>query len=329
MSKRVAILIFLPLLLAACAPGSSLLESATTSPPATARSTTPEPSPSPEPQRDTQLSYATLDRPDDNEAFQIHFIYALPSDGADRFMDVNGQIELSANAANRWFALQSGGSQLRYDTYNGALDVSFMRLPYTAEVLNILGPSIVQGFDQTLRDLGFDTSHKLYIVFYDGEFNLEGDSLACGQSTQPPTTWGLSAAIYLRGYSPQFNMLSCPPPALSAEEPGFLELVLLHEIFHLMGAVPECAPHEAASHVSDNQADLMSDQLASAELGELRLDIGRDDYFAHGSLACPDLARSVFLDPLPNFAQEPPAWRFSSQLRIRNPFLDLYQITIE
>jgi hypothetical protein len=321
---RLSALIFLATLLTACLPSTPAPASTPTATHTVAPQSTPTALPSPEPPNRT-----TSDRPDDHEGFQIHFVYALPNDGEDRSLDINGQIETSALAANRWLAEQSGGSQLRYDTYNGDLDVTFLQLDYSAEVLNILGPTIVQGFDQTMRDLGFDTAHKLYIVFYDGEFILEGSSLACGQSTQPPVTWGISASIYLRGYSPEFNIFSCPEPTNSAAQAGYLELVLLHEVFHLLGAVPECAPNQEASHITDNEADLMSAQLASVALSEIELDIGRDDYFSHADLGCPDLARSVFLDPLPNFAQEPPAWRFSSQLRLRNPFLDLYQLTIE
>jgi len=322
---RLSVPIFLAIVLTACLPATPT----PTSPPTAAQTDLPPSTstllPNPDP-----LARTTTDRPDDHEGFQIHFVYALPSDGEDRALDLNGQIETSARAANRWLAEQSGGSKLRYDTFNGKLDVTFLQLEYSAEVLNRLGPSIVQGFDQSFRDLGFDTTHKLYIVFYDGDFILEGSSLACGQSTQPPVTWGISATIYLRGYSPEFEIFSCPEPTNSTEEAAYLELVLLHEIFHLLGAVPECAPNHDGSHVTDNEADLMSStQLASVALSEIELDIGRDDYFAHGYLGCPDLARSVFLDPLPNFAQEPPAWRFSSQLRLRNPFLDLYQLTIE
>jgi hypothetical protein len=38
------------------------------------------------------------------------------------------------------------------------------------------------------------------------------------------------------------------------------------------------------------------------------LDEGRDDYFDAANPSCPDLARSVFLDPLPARAELPPRW---------------------
>lgn len=88
-------------------------------------------SPTPTPSRDTDFEYSTGDRPDDSDLFQIHFIYAIPSDGEDKHRDINGEIELSANAANYWLSQQTGGASLRYDTIRirGNLTSRFCSFP--------------------------------------------------------------------------------------------------------------------------------------------------------------------------------------------------------
>jgi len=106
---RLSALIFLTTILTACLPANDAPVSPATVTPTIAPSSTPTLLPSPEPP-----SRSTSDRPDDYEGFQIHFVYAIPSDGEDRSLDLNGQIEASAIAANFWLAEQTGGSQLRY-----------------------------------------------------------------------------------------------------------------------------------------------------------------------------------------------------------------------
>jgi hypothetical protein len=100
----------------------------------------------------------------------------------------------------------------------------------------------------------------------------------------------------------------------------WLELVLLHEIFHLFGAVSACAPNVDEGHASDGGSDLMSAFYNTTGPQFVLLDRNNDDYFQHDALGCPDLADSVFLDPLPEFPQEPPSWRFSTRPRSFNPF---------
>ena len=213
----------------------------------------------PTPSRNTDLDYSTIDRPDDSDLHQIHFIYALPSDGIDRLQDVNGEIEISANAANSWLAEQTGGSKLRYDTHNGQLDITFLRLPYTAEELSSeLGVFVVSGFDQYIRDIGFETERKIYFVYYDGRLELGGDEAACGVATRPPIDWGVTGTLFLQGYAPSLGVNTCPDPSRTVGYADWLELVMLHEIFHVLGAAPDCGMNVSAAHVVDTTLDLMS-----------------------------------------------------------------------
>lgn len=279
--------------------------------------TDPTLTPQPTPQRDTQEPYSTVDRPDDVDGYQIHFIYALPSDGSDSFLDIGGQIELSANAMNGW--LQSHiDHHLRFDTYDGRLDVSFLRLEYTADEISTLDTDILTLMEYEIKTRGFDTSHKLFVVHYDGFFvSSEG---FCGLAQYPPDGAGVATVLMLRGYNPKLD-LTCPRQfTKSADYTGYFEMTILHELLHLMGMVPSCAPHSENGHVSDSKQDLMYYQYdGSYSPLYTYLDAHNDDYFGHGTPDCPDFARSIFLEPMPDNAELPPGWEVSSQYTPPNP----------
>lgn len=75
------------------------------------------------------LPRSTVDRPDDRtDRAQIKVIYVVPSFSTDRKRDTSGEIARAAFAANEFWARQNGGFGLRFDTFQGALDVGFMTL---------------------------------------------------------------------------------------------------------------------------------------------------------------------------------------------------------
>jgi hypothetical protein len=286
---------------------------------------TPEPQAQPSrviptPNRDTSLEYSTMDRPDDIEGYQIHFVYALPNGGTDDFLDVNGRIALSAQALNLWLEGKTA-ARLRYDTYQGDLDISFMQLEYSAEQISDLGTRVLQLMEYEIKTRGFDTSNKLYVIYYDGFFvTNEG---YCGLAAFPPEGAGVTATLLLRGYSPRHDLV-CPRQfTQSADYTGYFEMTILHELLHLMGMVPACAPNSHDGHVSDNSQDLLYHQYdGSYSPLYTYLDYRNDDYFGHANPDCPDFARSVFLDPTPQNAEVPPRWEVSSTYVPRNPFED-------
>ena len=89
---------------------------------------------------------------------------------------------------------------------------------------------------------------------------------------------------------------------------------MIHEVFHNLGVVPDCAPHQIeAGHVSDDPRDIMVTSL-SAQLANYRdpsflplLDVGRDDYYGHTNRGCLDLANSTFLESTTRGAVPAPA----------------------
>jgi hypothetical protein len=276
--------------------------------------------PEPTPVRDTDLPYNASDRADDVEGFQIHFLYILPSDGVDDFLDVNGKIALSAAAMNSWLEGQTQ-HRLRFDTYEGELDVSFMRLPYTADEIDNLGTSVLSLVEYEIKTSGFNASQKLFVVYYDGFFvSKEG---YCGLASYPPDGAGVTAVLLLRGYNPEYDLV-CPRQFTQSEDyTGYFEMTILHELLHLMGAVPACAPSYTDGHVNDSTQDLMYYQYdGSYSPLYTQLDFGNDDYYGHGNPQCVDLARSIFLEPLPENAQTPPGWLISSTYIPANPLLE-------
>jgi hypothetical protein len=277
----------------------------------------PSPTLQPTPTRDTDRAYSTVDRPDDVGGYEIHFIYALPSDGKDDFLDVDGKIELSAEAMNNWLQSKTD-HHLRYDTYQGALDVSFMRLEYTADQISSIGADIVNLMDYEIKTRGFNTTRKLYVVHYDGFF--VSDVGFCGIAQYPPEGAGITAVLLLRGYNPKYE-LPCPRQfTKSADYTGYFEVAILHELLHLMGMVPNCAPHNKDGHVSDSSQDLMYFQYDGTYSPLYTyLDYHNDDYYDAGIPDCPDLARSVFLEPQPQAPELPPGWNISSIYIPPNP----------
>ena len=82
------------------------------------------------------------------------------------------------------------------------------------------------------------------------------------------------------------------------------EVVMVHELFHVFGAVPSCSPNYIdGSHVQDVENDLM---YAGADRGPRGgvtfIDVGRDDYYGHGNSDCLDVSQSRFLEPANGFA---------------------------
>jgi hypothetical protein len=248
----------------------------------------------------------TEDRPDEKTGHQVHVIYALPFDATeDEQLDQKGTIEESLRILNNWFELQVG-KKLRFDTYGGGkLDVTFMQLARTdSDMQGLPRSSVRKELDEQLYLHGFDNVEKAYLVYYGGK----GEQ--CGRGAWPPTLQGNVAALYIGPASGCRTV----PFAAGDEQPKYLEFLALHEILHVLGFVPECAPNYARTgHVDDSREDVMfSSDATGTVLGEpSKIDVNVDDYFHKGAIpGCLDLANSAFLDPLPAAAEAPPTWPY-------------------
>jgi hypothetical protein len=240
------------------------------------------------------LPRAEADRPDEVRGPQIHVVYAVPSDRADRGLDTSGAIQGSVSLFQRWLAEQTGGPNLRVDTYMGMLDVTFARLDKTDAEISARGAFVREEIEAFLDRRGLTTAGKIYAVYYDGT-----STYSCGGASWPPYVAGRLAAMYLNGL-PQ-GPVPCSSNPLRSDTPWYWEFAMLHDLLHTLGIVPTCAPHHwRAAHVSDSPNDLM---WAGDEPWQLppQLDIGRDDYYGHGRADCADLAGSEYLTSTPVF----------------------------
>jgi hypothetical protein len=265
---------------------------------------------------------STTDQPDDAPGYQVHAMYVLPSDGVDQKLDIDGAISDSLAAAQNWFVGQTGGQRVRFDTYHGALDVSFLRLPRTDAELSASGEGMNEQIGYGLLAAGFNQPNKIYPIYYGGS-----NPLKCGDSSIPGTT----PMLYLHGTPAGANPCASNSLAAPGESPGYLDYSMIHEIVHSLGFVPPCAPHSSSSHpghVDDDPRDLM--YAGPLAWQPSILDVGHDDYFEHHNAGCADLAKSAFLDPAAPDAV-PPALRTFVELQpldcTREPSLQSLEAT--
>jgi hypothetical protein len=242
---------------------------------------------------DAALPRSTVDRLDEQRGPQVHFVYAIPADGEDRRLDETGALEGSVGSFQAWLAAETGGPNLRVDTYQGSLDISFLRLAATDAAVASRGAFVREAVEAELRTAGFNRPDRLYAVYYDGS-----STYACGGAFWPPQLSGSAVVMYLRG-RPAGSLCELNGFAAASSPPTYWEYAMLHDILHGLGIVPTCAPHHhLAGHVSDFSNDLM---WAGSQPWRFpaRLDLGRDDYYGHGRTECADLARSPYLTSNP------------------------------
>lgn len=281
-------------------PGPTISAGATATPTAGVTPTadvtpTEAPSSSPLP---TPLPRSLADRTDDDPGYQVHVVYALPSDGEDRAFDTDGTLVRSVEAFDAWLLAQTGKQHLRLDRSNGALDITFVRLAGSDSTFKANGLQLRDAIEREIKALGFNHAKKLYAVYYDGT-----SQSVCGGGPWPPDLPGTVAALYLKG-EPRCDQSGWTPDGRTM---SYREYAMLHEILHGFGFMPKCAPHQVrAGHTSYSPNDLMFagdvpwiPSVLDAE-GEL-----------FGKGACLDLAKSAFLTPSAADAAPPPSWSSS------------------
>ena len=236
------------------------------------------------------------DQPDDLAGPQVHVVYALPSDAEDGNLDRYGDIERSLAAIQHWLAAETG-QRLRLDTAGGGLDVTFLRLSFTAQAGQERGAALVEDLGGAIRDGLGSSPDKAYAVYYAGP---SGDR--CGSASAK----GRVAVAFVH---PE----GCSPRAVGEdrETASTYEAVLVHELLHVFGAVPECAPDrlETSAHVGTSAGDLMYAGPEWSGHDEVVVDAGRDDYFGHGRADCPDAAAGAFWEPAAAVEPRPPGAR--------------------
>jgi List-Bact-rpt repeat protein len=198
----------------------------------------------------------------------IHWIYLIPSDGADNLGSVAPAMQSDAEQIDAWWRGQDSGRAPRNDLTTFAcgteLDVTTVRSTSSGAQLAPLDGRFSGIFD-TLQRAGFTSDFAKYVVYYDGPSDEQN---VCGQGgSSNPTGFGL-AVVYYR---------ACVGISTAA--------VAAHEFLHTTGAVPDGTPHactgETSGHTCDDQADIMFPFIGSGGISAKVLDPGRDDYYGH------------------------------------------------
>ena len=188
------------------------------------------------------------DRPDDQPGmYQVHMLYVLPAGAADRQRDLDGRINQSVEAANNWLFTQSGGSKLRFDTYQGQLDITFVQIDMTSA--EVYDASVAQyGGAYWIRDI-LEAKLNEMNVFQPGKIYLAMAEIdkhpsTCADAAHPPDLMGRMAGFY--------------PSAVveagwnCADEPfgagvTHTDMGLIHEAVHLLGFASACGSNPTSS----------------------------------------------------------------------------------
>lgn len=232
------------------------------------------------------------DQPDDSPTAQIHVVYALARNSLDAQRDVRGSIADQVEVAQAWLMAQVG-RRLRFDTYQGRLDVTLVRLTRTWEEVRTTGLDRVM--TEALFAAGLTAPHKYQVVFYEGPRD-NGDCGAYGGA-------GTRTVILLQRVDASGALVPCGYASFAARGDGLrtpdgrgtLARSLLHEVFHGLGVVPACAPgHRDGGPGNRAHLGAGSDIMSAAPNSMTEtLDSARTEYYGHRRSDCLDLARSA------------------------------------
>ncbi len=197
----------------------------------------------------------------------VHWVYVIPSDGADNLSGLASVMQSDAEEVDGWWRGQDPTRTPRNDVAPFScgiqLDITTLRAPRSSAELAPLSGRF-SGIIDALEDAGLDSSLTKYVVYYDGP---TADTNVCGQGGSDSTGFG-AAVVYYR---------SCTGVSTAA--------VAAHEVLHTLGAVPSGAPHdcvgEDSGHVCDTDTDIMYPAIGGGPLSSKLLDPGRDDYYGH------------------------------------------------
>jgi hypothetical protein len=238
-------------------------------------------------------SSSAIDRqPDATPAFAVHVAYVRAPDAPDRFAELAPRIVGDTAAIDAWWRTQDSTRALRFDLYPFPCASAFGMLDLTNVVLTRGVAGINGAFGTILSALasehGFDEPEKAYLVYFDGATGqTEPDGERCGEGAAANRFSGLPgmAVVYL-------------DTCFAMTDDTYRPIVAVHELTHVLGAVPDQAPHACErGHVCDIGTDMMAATLSESGLESRVLDSGRDDYYGHAG-SWHDVQDSFFLERL-------------------------------
>jgi hypothetical protein len=216
-------------------------------------------------------------QPDAVAGRQIHVVYAVPSDGVDRYATIAPAIATDVAAMDGWWRTQDPTRAPRLDLAalpgcgSGleALDISFVRLD---------GPTaLYHPYAGRFQRLRFDLARtflnpaKKYLVYYDAPVEAVN---VCGTADLGGSVGPSYAAVYVG-----------VPRCGTVGADDYNAKASVHELLHTLGAVPLEAPHPCPgnqAHTCDDGFDVMHGaSYGFGGLSSWKLDAGNDDYYNH------------------------------------------------
>ena len=175
----------------------------------------------------TQLARSLVDRPDDITGYQIHLVYVALKGSSDLKVDTSPKVGSWTKESNDWLQANVGHA-LIFDTYQGAIDVSFMRSRFTAAALcrDTCDALIKLEAEYQKQDASYNGTKTLVFIVND-----KLSDKACGWSTIPGNL------VVLNDISSQRcnTRANLPKTGLS-----WLPHTLAHELFHSYGIHHQC-----------------------------------------------------------------------------------------
>jgi hypothetical protein len=228
---------------------------------------------------------SNADQPDTLGGNLVHVVYALPSDGPDRFAERAPAIATDIGFVGDWWRSQDPIREPRFDfssvpgcaTRFGQLDITTVRVADAAGAFaNPAGrfQRLLAGLVRTLDD-----RDKKYVIYFESPVNLEGD--ICGTAFRAARTGGVegSAVVWI---SP--NLYGFPGCGVIGNG-GYFAATAAHELIHAFGALDSPGPPHACpddeAHPCDNPDDILAPFGSADYLSSYVLDAGHDDYYAH------------------------------------------------
>lgn len=251
---------------------------------------------------------ATSDRPDEVTGPQVHLVYVLAADSPDQRLDIDGTLHTAISTANDWL-FANGGKRLRLDTYKGKADVTFVRLARSQaewwlddagnRCSNCPEPRAV--FD-AVAATGVLSPGKVNVIVsaINPSPNTWVQPVPCAISD--PRSLAAFVAVDITPMSARFGSCGVPVATTVPDSTNSLGLLMIHEIFHVLGGIDPAAPNFDMFHIGGDTTDLMG-----GSTGTVRLDPGRDDYWDGGS-GYLDLSRSTLMVPTSPSPIPPPYW---------------------
>jgi hypothetical protein len=207
--------------------------------------------------------------PNSLAGFPVHWVYAVPADGADRFAAFASAMQTDAEAIDAWWRREDPTRTPRNDLTQlqcgQQLDLTTIRAQLSGAQLTDPDSRFGAIFNSLVAG-NFRSPFTKYVVYYDGPVT---NNDICGQGGSDSSGFGL-AVMYVQ---------ACAGVSTAA--------VAAHELLHTFGAVPNGAPHDCPvpsdGHTCDSLSDLMYPTIDASPLESKLLDPGRDDYYGHSA----------------------------------------------